>query len=527
MACTNPHGQDLPLTPIQLPGPVTDFGLEAANKALLKAASDVGIKYIAGDMSFRSEQPSAFNGGIYIPLQPDLLLVPTWPTNIAFEATTQSEQVSWYDSEYGLHGSLQRGTKDFSYDEYLDAEAELALGEVIRGSAYSYTVHQTNLHQYAPGRSLLFDWLDVLVAKYSAFYRTPLKNPDWLTLAAYVEGRTAHFAALARQHDAVWDRVADAVSYTPGADTVLFATGLATRPATEADQDGPDQAGTIRLRHDFQARARCGPDRDLRDEQALVTAYGLATPAAVPAVRAARQAVVCRRRPTTRSLRVALIGEGTYPFSPGGVSLFCHQLIEGMREHSFTAVALTVDGTERLAWPALDNLAEVVNIPLWGARHRRHGRPRTPPPSFDAHYETLLRSMFQPLGRSYEMPCAEEFAQALRGLFEYAQEGDLSDALLRNDPLDRLRGIWHDAGMNCDRPGAVGPLPARRGGRHQPHRPPAATAVTSARASRCVSPDDERHERAGRAGEQMGVRHAARPLRARNLPSRAVPGPGR
>ncbi len=180
----DPHGQDLPLTPIQLPGPVTDFGLEAANKALLKAASDVGIKYIAGDMSFRSEQPSAFNGGIYIPLQPDLLLVPTWPTNIAFEATTQSEQVSWYNSEYGLHGSLQRGTKDFSYDEYLDAEAELALGEVIRGSAYSYTVHQTNLHQYAPGRSLLFDWLDVLVAKYSAFYRTPLKNPDWLTLAS-------------------------------------------------------------------------------------------------------------------------------------------------------------------------------------------------------------------------------------------------------------------------------------------------------------------------------------------------------
>ena len=238
----DPHSQVLPVTPIQLPGPVTDFGLDAANKALLKAASDVGIKYIAGDMSFRSEQPSAFNGGIYIPLQPDLLLVPTWPTNIAFEATTQSEQVSWYNSEYGLHGSLQHGNKDFTYDEYLDAEAELALGEMIRGSAYSYTVHQTNLHQYAPGRSLLFDWLDVLVAKYSAFYRTPLKNPDWLTLATYVEDRTAHFAALAREHDAVWDRVADAVSYTPGADTVLFATGLATRSATEADQDGPDQA---------------------------------------------------------------------------------------------------------------------------------------------------------------------------------------------------------------------------------------------------------------------------------------------
>ena len=190
-----------------------------------------------------------------------------------------------------------------------------------------------------------------------------------------------------------------------------------------------------------------------------MTAYQLATPAAAPAVRLARPAVVVEPAlPATRSLRVALIGEGTYPFNPGGVSLFCHQLIEGMPEHSFTAVALTVDGTERLAWPALDNLTEVVNIPLWGARPRRRRRPRTPPPPVNAHYETLLRSMFQPLARSYEMAGAEEFAEALRGLFEYAQEDDLGDALLRNDPLDLLRRIWRDAGMDSDRPGAVGPL---------------------------------------------------------------------
>jgi hypothetical protein len=238
----DPHSHYSPTAPIQTPGAVTDFGLKAANKALLKAASDLGVKYVVGDMSFKSERPSVFNGGIYIPLQPDLLLVPTWPTNIAFEATTQPEQVAWYNSMYGVNGTLEKGKKDFNYAEYLDAESTLALSQLIRGSAYAFTVHQTNLHQYAPGRSLLFDWLDAVATKYSAFYRTSLKTPDWLTLATYVGDRTAHFEELDSHHDAVWDRSAATVSYTPAKDAVLFMTGLKTRPAKATDQDGPDHA---------------------------------------------------------------------------------------------------------------------------------------------------------------------------------------------------------------------------------------------------------------------------------------------
>jgi hypothetical protein len=222
--------------------PPTDFGLLASNRALLKAASDLGVKYVVGDISFRSQRPDCFNCGIYHPLQPDLLLVPAWPTNIAFEATTPQEQVSWYNSMYGVHGTVHASGRDFSYDEFVDAEAELALGQVMSGSVYSHTLHQTNLHQYAPGKCLAFDWLDALLAKYSAYYRVPLLNPDWLTLAGYVRDRTAHFRALSSGRDAVWDRVTNAVTYTPAADTALFVTGLATRPATGADQHGPDYA---------------------------------------------------------------------------------------------------------------------------------------------------------------------------------------------------------------------------------------------------------------------------------------------
>jgi glycosyltransferase involved in cell wall biosynthesis len=159
-----------------------------------------------------------------------------------------------------------------------------------------------------------------------------------------------------------------------------------------------------------------------------------------------------------RSLQIALVSEGCYPFNPGGVSLWCHQLIKGMPENSFTVVALTVDGTEQSTWPAPDNLTQVVNIPLWGPRPRRRC---VPPASFTRHYEALLHSMFQPLTPECDMACADEFIGALRGLYEYAQGGDLTGAVMRNDSLDLLNRAWHEARLDSGRPGAPGPLTLR------------------------------------------------------------------
>jgi polysaccharide biosynthesis protein PelF len=190
-----------------------------------------------------------------------------------------------------------------------------------------------------------------------------------------------------------------------------------------------------------------------------MTTDELAAPATRPVVRRAPSAAVVRPAAlATDALRVALIGEGAYPFYPGGVSLFCHQLIKGMPEVSFTAVSLTVDGSERRTWTELDNLTEVVNIPLWGPSARRRPRHRVPFASFDKYYEILLRAILHPLSRQYEQACAEEFTVGLRGLYEYAQGGGLTEALLRNEPLDLLRRTWHDAGLDSGHSGAAGPL---------------------------------------------------------------------
>jgi hypothetical protein len=222
--------------------PDRDLGLAASNPAMLKAASDLGIRYLHGNMSYPSHRPDCFNCGVHHPLQPDLLLVPDWPTNIYWQATTPEEETAWYATLYGQGQVAAGSTVAHRYADVIDVEADEAMRHIMRGSVYSHTLHQTNLHEYAPARSLTFDWLGVVLARYSARYTVPLKNPDWSTLAAYVNARTAHFAALAHGPDAIWNRVTNEVTYLPVADTSLFVTGLALRPATEADQHRSDEA---------------------------------------------------------------------------------------------------------------------------------------------------------------------------------------------------------------------------------------------------------------------------------------------
>ncbi|QFZ20225.1 GT4 family glycosyltransferase PelF [Saccharothrix syringae] len=129
-------------------------------------------------------------------------------------------------------------------------------------------------------------------------------------------------------------------------------------------------------------------------------------------------------------LRVALVSEGTYPYHPGGVSLWCDQLVRGMPEHAFTAVALTVDGTERPSWPAPANLVGVVDIPLWGGSP---GPARREPEGFAAAHDAFLRS-FVPHAEG----SAEALLVALRRLFELSRSADLGPALVSNDAVGRL-----------------------------------------------------------------------------------------
>jgi glycosyltransferase involved in cell wall biosynthesis len=175
--------------------------------------------------------------------------------------------------------------------------------------------------------------------------------------------------------------------------------------------------------------------------------------------------------PSRIPLHVALIGEGAYPFQPGGVSLWCHQLVQGMTEHTFTAVTLSVTGRETSAWTAPRNLDSVVNIPIWGSAPRptgrRSGRRGSPAPapsgSFIDAYQTFLDVLLTP-GHAVAHRLSqrvEAFLWSLRVMFEYAQAGRLADALASNPALDQLQHTWRAAGLDGDDPDALGPLSLR------------------------------------------------------------------
>ncbi|MBO3750462.1 hypothetical protein J5X84_30655 [Streptosporangiaceae bacterium NEAU-GS5] len=205
--------------------PPTDFGLGASNTSLLQAADAAGVRYLHGNMSFGSHQPAVFNGGIYHPLRPVLMIIPDWPTNIAYHVTTPDEETLFYNSYYGPNGRFPFWPQDLTYAQILDYETDVALQHVMTGSAYVHTFHQGNLRNYGANKSLVFDWLNKVLDKYSLYYNTPMLTPAWPDLAAYVVQRNAHFAELGAGVDAVYDPVAHTITVSSPAAGSVFVSG--------------------------------------------------------------------------------------------------------------------------------------------------------------------------------------------------------------------------------------------------------------------------------------------------------------
>ncbi len=146
-------------------------------------------------------------------------------------------------------------------------------------------------------------------------------------------------------------------------------------------------------------------------------------------------------------MEIALMTEGTYPHSHGGVSVWCDQLVRGMAEHAFQLVALVGTGEESIAWPLPDNVRGVTAIPLWGRPPggRRFGLTarRRFVPLISEFLHVLLDA--SPLGQA-------RFPTVLRGMFEFATEEDLTAAMRGEGALRVLTEAWHDRAPDADRP---------------------------------------------------------------------------
>jgi hypothetical protein len=208
--------------------PPTDFGLNASNPNLLQAAKELGVRYLHGNMSFASHLPSCFNCAVVHPMEPQVLLVPDWPTNVAYHTTTPEEETYFYNSFYGPNGRFPYWSRNLTYEEILDYEAGLALSRMATGSAYTHTFHIANVRDYGGGRTLVTDWVDRVLDKYDALYQVPVRSPNWPSLGAYTEARNGHFAQLAGGVTAVYDRVAGTVAVSSAQAGAVTVSGVNT-----------------------------------------------------------------------------------------------------------------------------------------------------------------------------------------------------------------------------------------------------------------------------------------------------------
>lgn len=154
-------------------------------------------------------------------------------------------------------------------------------------------------------------------------------------------------------------------------------------------------------------------------------------------------------------MNTVLATEGTYPFHHGGVTVWCDQLINGLSEHQFHVMAITSTGTERPLSALPQNVTRLVQVPLWG--HLPPARPagKRATMRFQHVHQNFVRAVIEP-----DRPTAvAEFLSALQGMFEYAQEANLSAALLSNDALERLSAAWQEVSRKTDTSPRISQIP--------------------------------------------------------------------
>lgn len=145
-------------------------------------------------------------------------------------------------------------------------------------------------------------------------------------------------------------------------------------------------------------------------------------------------------------INIALLCEGTYPHMQGGVSVWCDQLIAGLPEHSFEVYAISGQRISQEGWKLPPNVKRLVSVPLWDVpsydRQPGNGRGWHNQDALDAAYSQLLYSLL--IGTND----TGLFLAALRKIFEYAQVGDLTQALTTRRNTAQLYQMWRTYGRS-------------------------------------------------------------------------------
>ena len=146
-----------------------------------------------------------------------------------FNVTNVDQALSEFNYFYGPEGIFKDGNgnpffnHNLEYPEYLDFEAGVALYHILIASPYPHFFHQANLFEYESGKSLLVDWTNTVLKKYTTYLNLPIITLEFPDMGDLIKERTSFFNAAA---SGVWFRDGNTVSITAGNAGTVFVTGV-------------------------------------------------------------------------------------------------------------------------------------------------------------------------------------------------------------------------------------------------------------------------------------------------------------
>jgi hypothetical protein len=164
------------------------------NPAFFAAAKSFGIRYILSDTSQPGWKSPSPNTGIVSTIEPSILIIPRYPTNLFYNVSTPEEWTSEYNHFYAPGGLFPAWDRALTYEEILDKESEMWLRYLLKYDVNPVMFHQTNLRAYPPdgARSLLGDLINITLAKYNALYALPILSPRQHEIGVMMSKRMAY-----------------------------------------------------------------------------------------------------------------------------------------------------------------------------------------------------------------------------------------------------------------------------------------------------------------------------------------------
>ncbi len=178
------------------------------NAAFLKAASDLGIRYLVSDTSHPEYVPAIPNTGIRNTFQNSLLMIPRRPTNLFYNTVTGQPGVPGsltdeYNYFYGPQGIFRIGgaggpaffPTTQTYADIINRESDNLLTYMLRYEIYPQMYHQSNLYRYNGRNSMFSDVHDAALNKFARISTLPVTSLTQTDLGREIESKMAVLSA--------------------------------------------------------------------------------------------------------------------------------------------------------------------------------------------------------------------------------------------------------------------------------------------------------------------------------------------